>query len=152
MASARLSRLLKQAEDDAKMDLSPMIDMVFLLLIFFMVASRMVTVKLDPTIKPPIADAATKSPQQKARFYVNLYADGTIKNGAGDVTWTAAELTEKVKAHVEHQKNIGNEKYVTLVLRADKDVVVREVKRVTKAAAEGGITKVVFGSFQTAKF
>ena len=45
MASSKLQSAMEHQGDDAKMDMSPMIDMVFLLLIFFMVASRMVTVK-----------------------------------------------------------------------------------------------------------
>ena len=47
MASSKLQSAMEEQGDDARMDMSPMIDMVFLLLIFFMVASRMVTVKVD---------------------------------------------------------------------------------------------------------
>ena len=56
MASSKLQSAMEEQGDDARMDMSPMIDMVFLLLIFFMVASRMVTVKVDDKIKPPVAD------------------------------------------------------------------------------------------------
>ena len=56
MASNKLRATQQEQEDDTQVDMSPMIDMVFLLLIFFMVASRMVTVKVDDKIKPPVAD------------------------------------------------------------------------------------------------
>ena len=59
MASSKLQSAMEEQGDDARMDMSPMIDMVFLLLIFFMVASRMVTVKVDDKIKPPVADESS---------------------------------------------------------------------------------------------
>ena len=39
----------------------------------------------------------------------------------------------------------------SMLLRAHKDASVRDVKKATKAAAMGGINKVVFGTFQTDK-
>ena len=56
MASKKLSRVQSNAGDAMKMDMSPMIDMVFLLLIFFMIASQMITIKMDPEVLPPVAD------------------------------------------------------------------------------------------------
>ena len=56
MASNKLARARAAANDNMKMDMSPMIDMVFLLLIFFMIASQMITVKMDPKVLPPVAD------------------------------------------------------------------------------------------------
>ena len=43
-----------------KVDMSPMIDLVFLLLIFFMVSSTLITFRKDPDGKIPIATAETK--------------------------------------------------------------------------------------------
>jgi len=42
----------KQADDDVLVDMSPMIDMVFLLLIFFIVASQIVDEKPKVAIPP----------------------------------------------------------------------------------------------------
>ena len=40
-----------------QVDMSPMIDLVFLLLIFFMVSSTMITYRQDPNVKIPVASA-----------------------------------------------------------------------------------------------
>ena len=40
-----------------KVDLSPMIDLVFLLLIFFIVASNLITYRKDPNVVIPVASA-----------------------------------------------------------------------------------------------
>ena len=147
MASAKLAAARHQADEDAKMDMSPMIDMVFLLLIFFMVASRMVTVKVDENIKPPVADQAVKVKSAKGRIIFNVYADGTFKNADGSKTVTEDEITERVIAFREAQEQRGVEP--SMLLRAHKAASVRDVKKATKAAAMGGINKVIFGTFQT---
>jgi len=149
MASAKLAAARRQADEDAKMDMSPMIDMVFLLLIFFMVASRMVTVKVDESIKPPVADKAVKTPDAKGRIIINVYTDGTFKNADGSKTLTEDEITERVVAFREAQEQRGVEP--SMLLRAHKDASIRDVKKATKAAAMGGINKVIFGTYQTAK-
>ena len=89
MASRKYQEVLEQADDDAKMDMSPMIDMVFLLLIFFMVASRMVTVRVDPKIKPPVADQSVKPKSAKGRIIFNIYAKG-MKNSSVYATNTVS--------------------------------------------------------------
>ena len=149
MASAKLADARRRAEEDAKMDMSPMIDMVFLLLIFFMVASRMITVKVDEKIKPPVADQAVKVKDAKGRIIINVYADGTFKNADGSQTLTEEEITERVNNFRETQEQRGVE--ASMLLRASKDASVRDVKKATKAAAMGGVNKVVFGTFQTDK-
>ena len=94
MASSKLQSAMEEQGDDARMDMSPMIDMVFLLLIFFMVASRMVTVKVDDKIKPPVADESIRPDNVKGRIIFNIRSDGTFTAGDGKVTVTEDEITE----------------------------------------------------------
>lgn len=147
MASAKLTAVLTQADEDAKMDMSPMIDMVFLLLIFFMVASRMITVRVDESIEPPVADQSIPPRDVKGRILFNIRADGTFTIGDGSVTVSEDEITERVIRFRERQEQRNVE--ASLLLRAHKDATVRDVKKVTKAAAVGGVSKVVFGAYQT---
>ena len=150
MASSKLQSAMEEQGDDARMDMSPMIDMVFLLLIFFMVASRMVTVKVDDKIKPPVADESIRPDNVKGRIIFNIRSDGTFTAGDGKVTVTEDEITERVTSWKERMKTVGNDP--SLLLRAHRDASVRDLKKVTKAAALGGINKVVFGSLKTGKF
>ena len=150
MASSKLQSAMEEQGDDARMDMSPMIDMVFLLLIFFMVASRMVTVKVDDKIKPPVADESIRPDNVKGRIIFNIRSDGTFTAGDGKVTVTEDEITERVTSWKERMETVGNDP--SLLLRAHSDASVRDLKKVTKAAALGGINKVVFGSLKTGKF
>ncbi|MDB4620262.1 biopolymer transporter ExbD, partial [Akkermansiaceae bacterium] len=58
MASNRLRAVNAGDDEEGKMDMSPMIDMVFLLLLFFLVVSNPKTIKIDPNVNPVIASAA----------------------------------------------------------------------------------------------
>ncbi len=137
MASRKFQAALERAEDDAKMDMSPMIDMVFLLLIFFMVASRMVTVRVDPAIKPPVADQSVKPKNVKGRIVFNVYAktggESKYTTSDGSKTVTLEEITNKVQKFADSMEQNGTE--ASLLLRAHKDAEVSDIKKVAKAAA-----------------
>ena len=47
--------------DELAIDMSPMIDMVFLLLIFFLVNATMIIVKQDAAVKPPVARSSWRT-------------------------------------------------------------------------------------------
>ena len=55
MASNKLRAASQDHGEAAEMDMSPMIDMVFLLLLFFLVVSNPKTIKIDAEVKPPVA-------------------------------------------------------------------------------------------------
>ena len=56
MATDRLRAVNKDDGEPAEMDMSPMIDMVFLLLLFFLVVSNPKTIKIDPNLTPSVAE------------------------------------------------------------------------------------------------
>ena len=148
MASNKLTRARTVASDAMKMDMSPMIDMVFLLLIFFMIASNMITIKMDPEVLPPVADQSVTNPVVKGRFIVNIYQDGSFK----DVDWkpiTEDQITERIRILADRQKNTANP--AKLHIRADRLAPVLSVKKVTKAAGAGGVNTVIFSSYVTKK-
>ena len=148
MASNKLIAAQTAESDPMKMDMSPMIDMVFLLLIFFMIASQMITIKMDPEVLPPVADKAIPGKIFKGRFVVNVYQDGTFK----DVDWepiTEDEITDRIRILAEQMQ--GTETPAKLHIRADRLAPVLSIKKVTKAAGAGGVNTVIFSSYSTSK-
>ncbi|MFT5409510.1 MAG: biopolymer transport protein ExbD [Verrucomicrobiales bacterium] len=148
MASNKLAAAQSAPQDAMKMDMSPMIDMVFLLLIFFMIASQMITVKMDPEVLPPVADLAVTGKIFKGRFVVNVYQDGTFK----DVNFepiTEDQITERIRKVAEQLKNTDTP--AKLHLRADRLAPVLSIKKVTKAAGAGGVNTVIFSSYSTSR-
>lgn len=74
------------------MDMSPMIDMVFLLLIFFVVNATAITVKKDKNIQMPTASSSGEVKSANGCIVVNVYGEGDGKRPAGmdpNVRWAS---------------------------------------------------------------
>ena len=149
MASKKLRSAGVGMSDDLEMDMSPMIDLTFLLLIFFMVASHIITVQIDRRVNPPTAKNSQVAQDASGRVVVNILADGTI--------WAQDKVeltsTESITAYVDEARVRFEESGVQtrLNLRADEDVDTRIIKRVVQAAAEAGVIEVIFGSYAVDK-
>ena len=137
--------------DDAKMDMSPMIDMVFLLLIFFMIASVILEIKQADDVRPPIASNAQVGRIYKGRVVVNIYEDGNfydmIGRQDGGKELREADITQMCADAIKENQPRGVK--TKLHVRADVAAPVLAVKKATKAAADGGVVDVIFSSYQT---
>jgi len=125
----------------AKADMSPMIDLVFLLLIFFMIASTMITYQKDDNVVIPIASAGKVPDKISGRIVINVYEDGTIKSEFGAV-YSLAELENVMRKAKEEDED------VRLHVRADARANHRKVKDVIAASARGGVTKTYFSTYE----
>ncbi|MBL9159140.1 MAG: biopolymer transporter ExbD [Verrucomicrobiales bacterium] len=137
-------RFEADTEDGIPMDMSPMIDMTFLLLVFFMVASHLITVQIDRRVEPPTAKNAQVAKDASGRVVVNVLADGTVWGQGEEELPTSEAIQDYVdQARV---KNEANGIPTRLNLRADKNVDTRDIKKVVQAAGEAGVSEVIFGS------
>ncbi len=145
MASKKLRNSGGEGLADLEMDMSPMIDLTFLLLIFFMVSSHLIKVQIDKRVNPPIATNSAVAEVVAGRIVVNILTDGSV--------WAQDKIeltsTESITAYVEEGRvRIEEQGEVPrLHLRADAAVDTRVVKRVVQAAADAGVVEVIFGSY-----
>ena len=121
-------------------DLSPMIDLVFLLLIFFMIASSLITYKKDDRVKIPIALDRQVPKLVINRVVLNVYNDGTIGDEDGDPI-----SVDQVETKMAQAK--AREPGTRLHIRADRGVSHDKVKAVINASARGGVSDVVFSVY-----
>lgn len=136
--------------EEMKMDMSPMIDLVFLLLIFFMVSSHMIVTKIDKEVKPPTASAAAVAQNIGGRIVVNIHQDGTFYGPEITMKFPNADaVSEYVDA--ERQKNDEMRVKSRLHLRADKRVATRYIKEIVKAGADALVVDVIFGTYVVEK-
>tara|TARA_R110000850_G_scaffold60079_12_gene138193 strand:- start:2054 stop:2476 length:423 start_codon:yes stop_codon:yes gene_type:complete len=124
-----------------KADLSPMIDLVFLLLIFFMVAANIITFPKDPNIIIPVASDSKVPALVEGRVVVNIYIDGTIKDVDGTV-YSLDELEQKMS------QAKGKNANTRLHLRAHKDVPYKHIQDASRASSLGGVPTVIFSTYQ----
>lgn len=124
--------------EEAKFAMAPMIDMVFLLLVFFMCASHLTTqrnIKLDV----PVASKGVVPKERPDRWVVNITRDGTVHSGNLPVSVDALR-----DAITEARKTDPN---IKLYLRADANALHKEVKKVMAALAEAGLDDFIFGVY-----
>jgi biopolymer transport protein ExbD len=146
MSASKLRNATAEPESECKLDMSPMIDMVFLLLIFFIVNATAIIVKTDPAIKPPIADKSKPQEVKEGRIVVNVRSDGSFTAEDFNVILPNEEaifdMVGKMKAR--HEKLGVKSK---LHLRGDKTVVFRHCRTAIRAAALAGVDQVVFAVY-----
>ena len=122
-----------------QIDMSPMIDMVFLLIIFFITNSKEYQdAKVE--VKLPIAAHANVPKEPKNRQSITIEANGNIRLGAVE-----AKL-EDIKPTIEQAiKTIPNLK---IFLRAEGTVAHDQVRKVMAECAAGGVADIIFATYE----
>ena len=132
-------RRAQAPEEDFQM--APMIDMVFLLLVFFMCVSSLS--QAERSVEVELAESETSQvPEDLAdRGTLALDAEGTLYLGARpmSVDSLAAVLRERIRETPE----------LRIHLRVDQSVAFREVRKVLRACAEAGAHDVIYATYQS---
>ena len=130
--------LRKRRNGDVDMDITPMIDLVFLLLIFFLVAS---TPDQKTAIDLPEAQHGVAITQSDAVIFT--IAEGGINTApayAADGRIPGAELPDDSEARArrvrELVENGFREDKTKVVVKGDRNVAHREVAQLIKAASQ----------------
>ena len=125
-------------KEETKLQMAPMIDMVFLLIIFFMTASHLSANK-SKDLDIPIASHGVVPRDRPDRWTVNIMADGSVFSGQ-----TLVSVDDLKTMVIERRKS---EPDLKVYLRADKMTPHKEVKSVMTAMAEAGVGDFIFGVF-----
>jgi biopolymer transport protein ExbD len=135
-------KLWNNSEEDGEVDLTPMIDIVFLLIVFFMTVANMITAEKKP-IDVPVALNSTIPEDYGERTTITIQRDGSLYSGVFDVT-----LEELRTVLIDAQKQ---DPTVKVYLRADSAAEHQYVNDVMKACAAAGLSNVIFAAFQSDK-
>ncbi|MFM7182871.1 MAG: ExbD/TolR family protein [Verrucomicrobiales bacterium] len=140
--------------EDASIDMSPMIDMVFQIIIFFMVTFQLVTIKKDPRVVVAIAPKGQVSKNTTGRVLINVLSDAKMKaEGLStpyvDVDGKPLEFDQITELVIkEKAENDKTNTATSLMLRGDKESLVRRTKMALAAAGAAGVNDVVFSALQ----
>jgi biopolymer transport protein ExbD len=130
--------------DATKMDMTPMIDVVFQLIIFFMLVTDMTQQELAD-LKLPIATESVKDEQQEGRLTVNLLKDGTIQikrksfdtlDDPGTQQVIRALLADAVLKGKKDKDGLSER---ALLIRADQTTEFKHVQKLLRICGEMGI-------------
>ncbi len=132
-------RISSLGGDDARFDMTPMMDIVFQLIAFFMIVATYVT-REKVEVDLPLAVNAAIAENQQGRVLISISVDGQVWAGSRPVTLD--ELSEEVRIWRETNDE------ARIVIRADQGNRYGVVKQVMKVCRDAGISDFIFSSLQ----
>lgn len=125
----------------ASINMTPMIDIVFLLIIFFLVSSQMAKNENRVQLRLPLANSGDLDDQRES-IVVNILDDGRWQSGGMIVNET--ELS-----NILRRRSLSATALVQLRIRMDRDVPYERVEPVLAIATNLGIGDIAFSVFDS---
>ena len=136
----RVPRVLRSGE--VGFNMTPMIDVVFLLIIFFLVSSHLAKQEAQMELPLPVADSGEDSDDQSRRLTLNVTSDGSMLLAGRHLD--RDELKQRLKqARDEHGQD------VEIRIRGDRSVPYSAISPIMLSCARTGIWKVTFGVYRS---
>lgn len=126
------------SQQGAELELAPMIDVVFLLLIFFIVTWQFARFERDMDISVPAAEEAENTDRQIGEIIVNVRSDGSIILNGRDVS--EPELLTKLQSISEAYPDQA------VILRGSSDTDFQSIINVLDQIKKAGIWNVAFAT------
>jgi len=140
-------------EGEPEFQIAPMVDVLLVILIFFMTITSAQVLKVDQSIQLPLAPDAAKKDNTRSEAIVNVRWDvakkaATFNFNDRDFS-TSTELVPLLKAaRIDGEKKItvGANPTYRVVIRGDRELPALHVSRAMNAAAEAGISDISFSA------
>ena len=129
-------RFRKVKEEEPGIGITPLVDIVFLLLIFFMLTSHFNVASGVPIRLPKIAQKAYDSDVRKIVLVIDRKGQ----------TYLRGELTDEKNLGPKLKSLVEKEGLVHLLLEADKDVSHGRVVQVMDLAKRAGISSIIIAA------
>jgi biopolymer transport protein ExbD len=123
---------------EAEIDLAPMIDVVFLLLIFFIVTWNFARFETELDVSVPVAEEGADPQRTVGEIIVNIRKDGTIVVNA--VELSEEDLFERLKAISEVYKDQA------VILRGDQEASYLNIINALDVIQRANIWNVAFAT------
>lgn len=122
-------------------DMTPMIDVVFQLIIFFLVSSHLVKQETQVQLPLPVAKSGDKDVDSTSRLTVNVLADGGLLLAGRQLN--EQELTARLAEKVQE---LGKD--VEVRIRSSRQVPYAKVEPVMLSCAKAGVWNVTFAVYR----
>jgi len=141
-----LRLLRRQTKNEIKPQITPLIDVVFLLIIFFMVVSEFSRLESEDMLLPESDQGRTVDKMATGRITINILSNAHFDRAETSVVvqkeWMKmGKLASFLKSEVG--KRGGGDK-VQVFIRAHRDTDFRAIKNVMRVMARQGVLRVSF--------
>ncbi len=133
-----MTRRHKRPLDEVSFQITPMIDLTFLLLIFFMVTQKITEQQLNVPVSLPVAVSAVP-PERTERDIINIDGEGNYY--IGDLPATTGEVLAHLKIKFEDFPPLQ------IYLRADQNTPTKKIREFVEMATEVGAIDLIFGVY-----
>ncbi|WAJ69329.1 ExbD/TolR family protein [Catenovulum adriaticum] len=127
-----MARRHRRQEEDAAIDMTPMLDIVFIMLIFFIVTTSFVKEAGIEVNKPEASQAESKP---KANIFVAI-------NDNGDI-WMDKRMVDVERVQANLEKMLAEQATDTVIVQADEEAKHGRVMKVMDQIKAAGIDKIV---------
>jgi len=130
-------------EEDPEFQIAPMIDILLVLLVFFMSISSTQVLQTNEAVKLPVAkDAKNAGDTADGRVIVNVLWEGISNAGTIEISGrnytSPSDVQPVLRAEVDKNPN------AQVLIRADKGVRYEYLRGLLKTAAASGVANVTF--------
>jgi biopolymer transport protein ExbD len=130
--------------EEPEFQIAPMIDVLLVLLIFFMSSITKQVARVDKSISLPVAPNATKQESARDQSIINVRWDNTARKASFVFEDTAYERLDNVVPILsDRRKHSANYR---LVIRGDRLVPAEQISLAMAAAASAGIADITFAA------
>jgi len=120
-----------------RFNITPLIDIVFLLVIFFLVSTHFVNSEHREEVALPEATESDERPAAPRRLVINVLVDGALRVNGRAVT------IDDVRQLIAEEVAAGTDDY-EVQIRGDRDVPYDKVEPLLLACAQQGVTRIGF--------
>ena len=135
-----MARPRKRPLPEEEFQMAPMIDMVFLLLVFFMCVSTLAQADKTTPVDLPLSGESKVPEDLSNRGTVSIDKDGVIHVGAQPVE--LAEMKRRIGDALRDKPELR------VLVRADQETSYGNIRRVLQACAEAGAYEIIYATYQ----
>jgi len=133
---------INRSQGDVSINMTPMIDVVFLLIIFFLVSSHLAKQEANVKLDLPTAKTGQDNLSDRPMVTLNILADGTWSVSG---QWLSRErFRELIRERYQKENGI-----LRVKIRIDQSQPYQKLSEALKLLAEENIGDIVFGVYES---
>ena len=123
-------------EYGSEINIAPLIDVVFLLIIFFLTVSHMTQVRVEALSLPEAKEVDKSAPPVSGRIIINVHKNGRIV--VSGKTYETDSLESMLRTEQENSSSDG----LSVLLRGDRETLWAGVSEIMQVLTELGINQI----------